>query len=87
MAKTEQQTAIANVLAGVFEAARQVAPLIVPGATVPSIIAAGEALVKAIDAGADLIVGTYPPNLVADRDALEAKVRAHVADTASRLRG
>lgn len=69
----------------VMEAAKDLAPLIVPGA--PLAIKAGEKLVAALQELGDKVPPQTRAELDAQRLALEARVNAHADETIARLRG
>lgn len=74
-----------GLLDSLLDLAKAAAPVV--GHGLPEAIVLGEKVVATIDRARDMLDGDIPPPLGEERDRLEAKVKAHVADTAKRLRG
>jgi hypothetical protein len=74
-----------SILASMVDVAKAAAPFLVPGGA--EAVALGTALAKTIDKAIARAEGPVPPALIAEREAIELRIRAHVADTAANLRG
>jgi hypothetical protein len=74
-----------GLLDSLLDLAQAAAPIIGHGA--PEAIALGSKIVETIDHAKDLFDGKIPVPLAQERDAIEAKVTAHVESTAAHLRG
>lgn len=74
-----------SILSLLGQAAKQLAPMIVPGAG-PA-IALGESIVKALDDGKEANGGQLPPEAADGHSALYNKVKAHADSTFDRLEG